>query len=168
MKKFKNPKGAAMTWALIIVAVLVGVVAVLLNLFNGNIKTTVYQENQLRAYYYCRSGLDLGVEALIKEQTGPGGTVYTILDRINSYVIDEVGPEVISLDSVDSGEATVSAKRVFRNGKEWIEVLSIGKFMYQGEPVIYSGKVYVLASDPQVIEQEHGSSTLTTYTPPPH
>ena len=116
-------KGYAYVTVLMIFLVLMIFVATTMTIFNNNNMQSKHQERSIQAYYLARSGVDLGVAALMKQ--GPGGANDTLL--FDQYSSSSKPNQILNQSiNLSNGKVDITIHSFVRNSKRWVEVHSIG------------------------------------------
>ena len=134
MKKLlKNEKGAALSFVIMTLLVLLIMASIVASLTQANIKQASSQEHGLQAYYAARSGAEMAFEALWEEKSSK-----TLLKELKD------GPHTLTAPTItftDGGNATVKIKYTTKDSNEVIEINSKGNYKDVSRNVVL--KVYL-------------------------
>lgn len=133
VKKNHRRSGSAYISVLIAFVVIIIFIAAIASLFNSNLLQTTSQERGIQAYYLARSGVDLGVAALLK--TGPGGSNDTLLYKeFSTAEKPDLSSTTTLTQSITfgNGKADIIIHAISINSQRWVEVQSVGTLTATG------------------------------------
>jgi type II secretory pathway component PulK len=125
MKAKKN--GYAYVTVMMVLSILLIFITMIMALFNSNFLQSKSQEKNIQSYYLARSGIDLGVAALMLK--GSGGDNDTLLYKDFSSVSK---PNVASTPTLNqtltlgNGIVEIKIHALDISGERWVEVQAIG------------------------------------------
>ena len=134
MKKLlKNEKGAALSFVIMTLLVLLIMASTVASLAQANIKQASSQEHGLQAYYAARSGAEMAFEAPWNEKSGS-----TLLKELKNG--SKFTEQSITFPD-DGGNARVTIKYTTNDSDELIEINSKGNYKDSNRNLVL--KVYL-------------------------
>ena len=116
LKPLKNKKGAALSFVIMILAVVSIMVGIVAMIASANIKQASAQERGLQAYYIARSGAELAYEVLMT--TSP-----SLIEDFKDGSISSIPSETVDFDS---GTADITVTSTAPGDKQKISITSVG------------------------------------------
>lgn len=108
-------KGAALTFVIIMFAVIFILTMSVLFIFSSNTRQVVAQRNFLKAYYIAKSGVEIGFAALENDSSLMGASTQISLSSSGLNLAD-AGGKIVSL----------TIRKFTENGEAYIEIASVG------------------------------------------
>lgn len=119
-KWFKEEKGAALAWTLILFVVMTILATSIMFIVQQDLREVVMQEKRIKTFYIAQSGVELSYAALMQNEN----------EYFNKMVNDTVVSLVDEIDVYDGeavvGKAAVTVTHEMIDGKKWIKIVSIG------------------------------------------
>lgn len=131
-KFFKNRRGVAFMWMLIVFTVLIILMSSIVYIARQDILETRTQEEKLQTYYIALAGIDLTYAALMDTENTPPviDTVINNLKSNNTPITDIIS---IEINGQKKGEASITIDRIKKDEVNWIRIVSVGNL--QGKSV---------------------------------
>lgn len=119
-ERFKEEKGAALAWTLIVFVVMTILASSILFIVQQDIREVVMQEKRIKTFYIAQSGVELSYAALTQNDN-------EYFDKMVDNTVTSLMDEIEIYDGVTLiGKAAVSIVPVTIDGKKWIKIESIG------------------------------------------
>lgn len=143
----KSQKGSALV-VVIIVMVLVSIFILgLASVFANNLIQTRYQERKMEAYYLAKSGVDLGIAALMLQ--GVQGANDTLLYKsYNKSISIGATPTLTHTITTAKGHIDITIKALDQDGERWMQIQAVG--VLNGNNISRSLKMQFLFENPEV------------------
>lgn len=125
MKWIMNKKGAALAWVIVIFAFMTILITSTIVIARQDVIESNWQSDRSDAYYVAISGVELGYATLLSS-TGGGLYIEQFKSDSSKIVNDSF---VISDGGTNIGTAAVTIKTVNVEGKDWIQIESVGSVL---------------------------------------
>lgn len=142
-----SKKGAALIVVIVVMVIVSIFVLAFASVFANNLIQTRYQERKMEAFFLAKSGIELGIAALM--QQGVNGVNDTLLYKTyNKTILISSTPTLTHTIHTAKGDINIAINALNQDGERWIQIQSVG--VLNNNNITRSIRMQFLLENPEI------------------